>query len=601
MRFFLLFLLFNISLITTGQQTIATSPIFQRVVLNSDEKVYDTKAWSYNTGSPVRSTVLINGSYTYFGNAAGEFYCLNKKTGQLKWKYQTGKAIHSSAISSGGRIFFSDNKQTVYALDEASGKLVWKFEMGVKKDYPWRYDYYYSSPVVKDGKLFIGGDDGFFYALNQQTGKLLWKFQCNGIVRSTAAINGSTIYFGDTEATLYAVDMKVGKELWQYKINGDTMNNEDYGFDRRAITSSPVVVDNKLIFGARDGYLYCINNSTGQPTWKVDHRVSWIISTVAVKDSFVVTGTSDGRFVQAVNLETGKEIWKQRTALAVWASPLIVNDKVYAAAFDGQLTCLDLKTGKRISQYKTDGMMMSSPVWSDNMLYVGSDDGNLYSFSGHEDKRQYKDKLDRYVYYEPGINVHYKNSSDLAVKNYLAGNGYKTINSDSLIALLSKERSSAAVIVFASCYFPKAIIVNGKESLIRKFLDGGGKIVLTGINPVVYQIDEKTKNPFDFSKHSADTIFGIDYGEGDTRSFMGQYPSFPTQKGKQLNLPDNWVTSLYIDEKKVDIVLGKNENGQVSAFVKKYLNGGQLVQLWIDTEKPGRLDAVIKAAEWQLE
>jgi len=130
MRFFVLSLLLNISIVTSAQQAIANSPIFQRVVFNSDEKVYDTKAWSYHTGSPVRSTVLVNGNYTYFGNAAGEFYCLNKKTGLLKWKYQTGQAIHSSAISSGGRIFFSDNKQTVYALDEASGKLVWELAMG---------------------------------------------------------------------------------------------------------------------------------------------------------------------------------------------------------------------------------------------------------------------------------------------------------------------------------------------------------------------------------------------------------------------------------------------------------------------------------------
>jgi hypothetical protein len=314
----------------------------------------------------------------------------------------------------------------------------------------------------------------------------------------------------------------------------------------------------------------------------------------------VVTGTSDGRFVQAVHLETGRELWKYRTALAVWASPLIVNDKVYAAGFDGQLYCVDLATGKRISQYKTDAMMISSPVWNDGLLYVGSDDGNLYAFSGHPDWRTHKNDIKRYVFYEPGINVYFRSGSDLRIKNYMAANGFKTMNSDSLVELLSKNNADPAVIVFASDYFPLAAIQNGKASLLRRFLDRGGKIVLTGIIPSVYKIDEKTKQPVDFNKLLTDSLFSIDYGYGDTRSFMGQYPSFATQTGKAIGLPDFWINSLFIDSSKVDVILGRNENGQVSAFAKNYNNGGQLVQLWMDPDKPERLDAIIKAAEWYL-
>jgi outer membrane protein assembly factor BamB len=578
----------------------AQSPLFQRVCNSNDQKIYDSKSWSFNTGSPVRATILVDKGFLYFGNAGGTFYCIDKKKGSLKWTFRAGRPIHSSAISWEGKIYFTDNGQVLYTLDEKSGKLLWKFGFGAKKEYPWRYDYYFSSPVLHSGKLFVGGDDGNFYSIDPRSGKMLWKFSCKGIVRSTGAVEGNSIFFGDTEATVYSVDVATGKEQWQFHINGDTLKNENFGFDRRAITSSPVVVGEKVIFGARDGYLYCINRSNGQSLWKVDHRVSWIISTVAVKDSFVVTGTSDGRFVQAINLHSGKEIWKFRTALAVWASPLIVNDKVYAAGFDGQLTCIELKTGKRVSQFKTDGMMMSSPVWNDGLLYVGSDDGNVYAFSGRNDNRIHKEQQERFVFYEPGINVYYRNGADLHIKNYLVGNGYRMINSDTLTTLLSQSSSSKTVIVFASCYFTPGIISNGKEALLRKFLEKGGRIVLTGINPIVYKIDEKTKNPFDFNRHMADTVFGLDYGMGDTRSFMGQYPSFVTDNGKQLGLPDYWVTGLFIDEKNVDVVLGKSENGQASAFIKKYGNGGQLVQLWMDNEKPSRLDAIIKAAEWEI-
>ena len=59
----------------------------------------------------------------------------------------------------------------------------------------------------------------------------------------------------------------------------------------------------------------------------------------------------------------------------------------------------------------------------------------------------------------------------------------------------------------------------------------------------------------------------------DTRAFGGLFPGVPTYKGKEFGLPDFWVSNFGLMEKEVDIILGKNENGLVSAFVKKYRNG----------------------------
>lgn len=578
-----------------------TNAMHNSYVAVNDQLIYDTKAWSFDAHSPVRATPLINNNNIYFGDAAGEFFAIDKKTAQVKWKFVTGKAIHSSAASKDGKVYFSDNEQAVYCLRESDGKMIWKVKMGEKQAYPWRYDYFYSSPVLYDGKLFIGGDDGNFYAINQVNGKILWKFKSRGIIRSTGAVYKNSVIFGDTEATLYSVDIKSGKELWQYRINGDTMKNENFGYDRRAITSSPVVAGNKIIVGARDGWLYCINGDSGKAIWTLDYIITWVISTAVIRDSVMVTGTSDGRYVNAVNIETGKELWRFRTGSAVWSSPLLVNDKVYAGTFDGYLFCVDMVTGKRVSEFKTNGKILSSPVYSDGLLYVGSDDGRLYALGGHTDRRQYRESFDKYVYYENGLNVYFRNNSDLVIKNYLRFHGYKLVGSDSLAYFMSKESTVPSVFIFASSYFPNAVTANGKNSIIRKFLDKGGKIVLTGINPVVYQFDETLKTPVAFRYNAADTLFDLDYGKGDTRTFMGDLPCFPTTAGKQLGLPDFWTTSLFINEKNVDVVLGKNENGDVSAFVKKYSNGGQLVQIWMDADRPDRLDAIIKAAEWRID
>src|SRR5215813_1213910 len=66
-------------------------------VATNDPLIYDTKAWQFDAGSAVRSSPLVNNNTVYFGNANGDFFALDKKTGQVKWKFTSGKAIHSSA------------------------------------------------------------------------------------------------------------------------------------------------------------------------------------------------------------------------------------------------------------------------------------------------------------------------------------------------------------------------------------------------------------------------------------------------------------------------------------------------------------------------
>src|SRR5689334_4467124 len=374
--------------------------------ISASENIYDTKAWSFFAEAPVRSTPLVNGNSIFIGTAAGQFFAVNKTNRKVIWQFNSGFAINSSAAAQDGKIFFSDNKQTVYALNETTGQLVWKFDFGSKQAYPWRFDYFYSSPTLYLDKLIIGGDDGYLHVLNQSDGKQVWRFKSHGIIRGTPAVFDNTVVFGDMDGTLYALNMKDGKEKWSFKTMGDTLKNENFGFDRKAILSSPVVHENKIIVGSRDGVLYCVDTN-GKFLWKMDHHVSWVISTVAIKDSFVVTGTSDAHFVQAVHLNTGKELWKRQTTTLFWSSPVIAGDKVYIGGFDGNEYCLDLFTGKRISKFQTGGIVLSSAVVDADRLYVGSDDGYLYSLSGHPDTRVDHGRQKRFVFYEPGINVYF--------------------------------------------------------------------------------------------------------------------------------------------------------------------------------------------------
>lgn len=563
-------------------------------VTTGKEQVFDYQQWRFDAGAPIRSTPLVVNSAVYVGTSGGELYCLDSKSGKVRWRFQSTEAINSSPAHSNGRLFFSDNQQTLYALSATNGKPLWQYRFGKKLDYPWRFDYYYSSPLLVGDKLYIGGDDGYLYCLLQVSGKLIWKFRCTGLVRSSPSLYKRSILVGDTEGLLFSIDATTGKEQWRFAINGHALKNEDFGYDRRAIISSPAVKEDKVIIGGRDGFLYCVDADNGALLWKVDHKISWVNTSAAIKDSIVVTGTSDGRFVQAVNLYTGQELWKTKTTSLVWSSPLICNNTVYAATFDGQVLGLDLSTGKRLTQFYTTDKILSSPVMANNTLYVGADNGYLFALGNRPAPQKVESEL--YVYYEPGIRIYFRPGADAKIKTYLEGFGYTAINTKGLTELLSSDTPTKKTIVFATNYFPKEARAKGAASLLRNFLNKGNRIILLGNNPAFYDIDDSSKN-ISSNFLRADTLLGINYAFNDTRGHGGIFPALPTVRGKQLGLPASWVSSFSLPPNDVSLVLGKNENGAASAWIKKYNHGGALIQIWINPEAPANLDCIVKLGE----
>lgn len=567
------------------------------------QNIFADKAWTFNAEAPIRSSVAYSADAIYFGTSNGFVYALNKTTGAVKWKYNTGYAVNSSPLYANNKLFFADNKQTLYAVQASTGKLLWKFDFGTSLDYEWLFDYFYSSPTLVNSKIVIGSKDGYTYCINEADGKVSWKHKAEGIVRSTPAVNNGVVYIGDTEGNLYALQLSDGKEKWKFEIKGHTMKNEDFGFDRRAIISSPVVAGNNVLAGGRDGFLYCVNKTTGTLNWTTDHNVSWVISSVAVKDTIVVTGTSDGRFVQAVSLNTGKEIWKYGTLSIVWSSPLIYNNQVYIGSHDNVLYCFDVYTGKRLNSFQTGGAIFSSPVIADSLLYFGCDDGNLYALKPSAYHYGSTTGVKKMVYWEPGINNYFRYGTDNTIKEYLVSRGYTVIDSKKMAAWMSQKDSAVnSVIVFASNYAPAEVTAGYDKSPMRSYLDNGGKIVLLGNNPTIFRYDPNSKQAIGFNVPFCDSVLAVNYGPNDTRAFKGSQPAFPTAEGKQWGLRSAWVAGLSVPVTMVTTVLGKDENGLASSWVKKYnaAKGAGLVQIWVAPEGNPDYSYITRVAEYGL-
>src|SRR4030095_8583016 len=204
--------------------------------------------------------------------------------------------------------------------------------------------------------------------------------------------------------------------------------------------------------------------------------------------------------------------------------------------------------------------------------------------------------MKRFVFYDHAAKNYFQGGSEVRIRDYLVGNGFKAIGPDTIADVLSKN-SAQTVVVFASNYFPTSLTEPAANCLLRKFLNEGGRILILGTNSLTYKLDEKTKQPIAFNVPFADSVLGLNYGPNDTRAFGGMFTSFSTDEGKALGLPDYWTSLLFIKPELVDVILGKNENGLASSFVKKYDNGGAFIQLLMNPKSPQNLDAIIKVAE----
>ena len=284
--------------------------------------------WKVKTGGAVRSSPTQVGERVLVGSSDGFLYCLEADNGNESWKYNADSPISSSPVVAKGIVYVASRNNMLHAVRVDDGSLVWKRTMGIPLPYEWAFDYYLGSATVDEGTVYCGSADGNLYALGAGNGTVLWTFKASSLVRSTPAVDGSNIYFGDCSGKVYAVNKRNGKFVWLFRTIGDTLVSENFGYDRKAVISSPTLDGNRLFVGGRDGYLYALDKGTGKQLWNYDYHISWILSTVAVKDDILITGTSDAQFVHALDVRDGKELWRFQTRGPVWASPAIAGNNI---------------------------------------------------------------------------------------------------------------------------------------------------------------------------------------------------------------------------------------------------------------------------------
>lgn len=150
--------------------------------------------------------------------------------------------------------------------------------------------------------------------------------------------------------------------------------------------SAPVFDEEKIYYGADNGYFYAVNKRSGAVVWEFQtgESIKGIVSSPVLTETGVIFGAYDGS-VYHLDREHGGVIWEAPIAEYVGSSPCLAPDLglVFVGLEHnlrdrcGSLVALDLETGEKVWEHFTEQYMHSTPAYcaQERLVTVGSNDG----------------------------------------------------------------------------------------------------------------------------------------------------------------------------------------------------------------------------------
>ena len=530
-------------------------------------------AWRFDAGGAVRSSPALMEGVLYVGGTSGRLFALDVQTGSAEWAIDVGASVVSSPAVTADLVIVGDRHNTFHAVSRATGSAVWRKATGEDLALPWGlegWDYLMASPVPLGSVTLLPSGDGTLYAVETSSGEERWRFETGARIRSTPAVEDGVVFFGSGDGVVHALQLETGEVLWQYETDGTGYDAAEFGFDRRQIQASPTVVGDQVIIGSRDASLYGLDRSSGRKIWSFEDGSSWVVSTPAVRGDTVWSARSSSTRVRAIDRTSGEEIWVIETGGPVFSSPVLAGGTLYVGSGGGSMYALDASNGQVRWQFGAGAGVYGTPVVANGRVYFGSDDGFVYALEAAQGRAS------------PRLAVFWDDDA-MALSNlggrephrqiadYFAGQGYERLDTMALAGFLesSLENDVPSVIVFAMDYLPATVSGDSdrpEDSLFRRYLDRGGKVVWLSSPPLAFVRDPETGGITGLDREGPSRLLDVDHSGWNT----DVYPLRITSAGERWGLTSTWMSGPVASAADVTEVLVEDEKGRPVAWVRNY-------------------------------
>jgi outer membrane protein assembly factor BamB/predicted phosphohydrolase len=273
------------------------SPGYQIVELRNDSILVTPKVYGKDFPKPaIQFNYMGPDTLKYIEVTPFPDYSINQRYPGVVpfFNYQDSSSIFTGlAIYKNKSLIFGNSTGYIKSIDIKSGKTNWK----AKYQGP-----IFSTPQIIGNTVVFGTASGELTGIDARNGKTLWLHKFGRPVLAEGIVEGNYIYIGCADSAFVKTEAKTGKIIWKYTgIKG-------------TVQGKPALHDKYVVFGAWDTHLYCLDKASGQLVWKWNNGRSQklfspgnIVPAISHGKVFLV---APDRFMTALDLKTGKEIWR---------------------------------------------------------------------------------------------------------------------------------------------------------------------------------------------------------------------------------------------------------------------------------------------------
>ncbi len=348
----------------------------------------------YQGNMLVDLSTMPNNTYDDDKNAYfGELVYLNISTGNIIWFHKFQNDLMDEPIVYNGLVFYGTGSNIVLsqykmnqvgAINLSTGKVVWNYNFTGEK---------MPTPVLFDNEIiytpgFLG--TGYLDAYDYNNGTIAWDLNLSSeSAMSSPAVLGNNMFFGsraynETENLFYSINMDTHKINWFDNFSAN-MGTQD---------SSPSIYNNTIITGAvtENGLmnlnytLYGINASNGVIRWSLNEGSGPFVHNLKLPpttayNNVVYSDTPSLGYLYAINISSGKEIWKYNTG-PTDANVNIINGYIFIVNREGELFIFNkngtlykevnigmpygpddvIKAGNKVILYSSTGKIVIEPI-----------------------------------------------------------------------------------------------------------------------------------------------------------------------------------------------------------------------------------------------
>ncbi|GAL67977.1 serine/threonine protein kinase-related protein [Jejuia pallidilutea] len=356
--------------------------VSNKYVVGAD-KITGELVWNVTPEAFISGEPVSDDTYTYLSGTKGDYYKINKITGKTIWKKHLNVPLYGDLSIGKTLVYIQGKNGNLFAIDKNDGSVSWEFNSKVPEE---RAYFYYSQGVEKNNVLYIGTASKKIYAINTLNGKLLWEVDTKDWIRSKPVLVNNNLYFASLSGEMVAIDISgnTPKTMWSNKIS-------DHGIMANLAGNKSIIlaIDNNM-------WMHGINPNTGQEVWResvldgqwVDNKfyasdeITGQQSSPTIVDDILYIAGPDG-FLNAVDVNTGKEKWKFELASNVSPSPTVAHGMVFVGQTYNSYNeyyALDKNTGEIKWKTEAFGPVWISPVEANGLMFLGNMIGDFFAF-----------------------------------------------------------------------------------------------------------------------------------------------------------------------------------------------------------------------------